>query len=728
MNKLLLTTLCLVSAFTFALANTKKTDPWIEWRRGYELFLEGDKHMRRNQLEDALSAYRRSRDTYKAVLEANTGWNKNLINSKISACETQILKIEKRLRESGRKISSSSAAPTAEKVPSAQPAAPSRSAEASDDGYKRKYFNLYIEVENLRKQLRAQAQAAKNIDALLKEKRLAEEKVSTLQRSMENLRQQIARPEQELQNIQKQLIAERLKSEQLVLARNSDANTIQSLRNESKALSNELSSLQKKLRDSIASKDTLNDTISKLRGKISDLNNEINDKGKEAQKFQDEIKSLEKSVADSKAEVKKLNDWIDELNKKKGDSDKLSASIVSENRNIKNEIASLQSKIRQLEVTNQNTETKLHKTERDFKSSSQVIANLTNQKKSLESELKSTRELYLRQMNTEKQNKAELETLRNEQKKNAAALQTYINRNAELSAMLDTKDSASRTYSQKLEALQKEIDDKNAQIKKLDTIIAGSDNAAPAKKIAALRENYEKIERENSSFRRNLEKLTTENNNLNAQLRSAQNELAVLRMPSSSAKTATSSSSSVNNSDYQKLLAAFNDLKNKYDFLSAEIESLNKPLAEVDDKAEAISSDKELANFLLKAAADSAKANDYISAAWYFSELKKQSPANSLYVFGYALYSSASSDRANAEKIVSELKDSREKFILKGMLAMLEGKKSAASSAFKKAEKYNFISSDIKNLYASDLPLIMNLFDKNGEMADSLRTLKGLLK
>ena len=102
MKKILTVVLCLVCAFS-ALSNNKKTDPWVEWRRGYELFLEGDKYLRRNQLEEALSAYKRSRDTYKRVLEANTGWNKNLINSKISACETQILKIEKRLRSGSRK-------------------------------------------------------------------------------------------------------------------------------------------------------------------------------------------------------------------------------------------------------------------------------------------------------------------------------------------------------------------------------------------------------------------------------------------------------------------------------------------------------------------------------------------------------------------------------------------------------------------------------------------------
>ena len=732
MNKFLMTILCFACAVSFAFGNTKKTDPWVEWRRGYELFLEGDKYMRRNQLEDALSAYKRSRDTYKSVLEANTGWNQNLINSKISACETQILKIEKRLRESGKKIASDNPTKATPQTPAIQEVnnTASTTASTSDDGYKRKYFNLYIEVENLRKQLRTQAQAAKNIDALLKEKRLAEEKVSTLQRSIENLRRQMSRPEEELKNAQKQLIAERLKNEQLVLARNTDSSTIQSLQNETKALNNELAALQKKLRDSINSKDSLNDTVKDLRGKLSDLQDEREDQSKEIKKFKEEIASLEKTISNSKDEIKKLNNWIDELNKKKGDSDKLSASIVDENRNIKNEITSLQAKIRQLESENRNVSSKLAKAERDFDASSQTVESLTKQKKNLENELKSTRELYVSRINADKLAQAELATLRAEQKKNAAALQTYINRNSELSAMLDTKDSTSRTYAQKIDTLQKEIEDKDAKIKKLDNIIANTDTTTPAKKIASLRESLEKIEHENSEFRRSIDKLKTENNSLAAQLNSAKNELAIFRAPAAAPakKAETASASSTDNKDYQKLLAAFNDLKSKYDFLSAEIESLNKPLADVEEKSSEISSDKELANFLLKAAADAAAANDYISAAWYFSELKKQSPANDHYTFGYALYSSVASDRANAAKIVSELKNSREKYILEGVIAMLNGKKSAAEDCFEKAEDYKFISSDIKNLYAKDLPLIMNLFTKKGDMADNLKALQGLLK
>lgn len=731
MNKLLMTSLCLVCAVSLAFGNTKKTDPWIEWRRGYELFLEGDKYMRRNQLEDALSAYKRSRDTYKAVLEANTGWNQNLINSKISACETQILKIERRLRESGKKISSDSSIKTTPQTPAVQPVYNTSAATANaDDGYKRKYFNLYIEVENLRKQLRTQAQAAKNIDVLLKEKRLAEDKVATLQRSIENLRRQISRPEEELKNVQKQLIAERLKSEQLLLARQTDANTVQSLRNETKALNNELAALQKKLRESTDSKDSLNDTIKDLRGKIADLQDERSDHAKEIKKYKEEISSLEKTINNSKDEVKKLNSWIDELNKKKGDSDKLSASIVSENRNIKNEVVSLQSKIRHLELENRGISAKFDKIKRDFDSSSQVVETLTKQKKNLENELKSTRELYISRMNADKLAQAELETLRAEQKKNAAALQIYINRNSELSAMLDTKDSASRTYAQKIDTLQKTIEEKDAKIKKLDNIIANTDTTTPAKKIASLRESLEKTERANSNFRRDIDKLTTENNSLAAQLRSAKNELAIFRTSAadSAKKVTAASASSVNNGDYQKLLAAFNDLKSKYDFLSAEIESLNKPLADVEDKTPEISSDKELANFLLKAASDAVAANDYISAAWYFSELKKQSSQNEYYTFGYALYSSVASDRANAAKIVSELKNSREKYILEGLIAMLDGKKSSASDNFKKAEKYDFVSSDIKKLYTKDLPLILNLFNQKGDMADNLRVLQELLK
>ena len=730
MKKILTVVLCLVCAFS-VLSDNKKNDPWVEWRRGYELFLEGDKYLRRNQLEDALSAYKRSRDTYKRVLEANTGWNKNLINSKISACETQILKIEKRLRAGGRKTTSAqSSSMPKDSAPKYSPSAGATTTRTVvvDDEYKKKYFNLYIEVENLRKRLRSQEQAVKNIDVLLKEKRLADEKVAALQKNIESLRKQMAQPEKELQDIRKQLIVERLKNEQLVNARSSDSATIINLRNEVLNLNKELAEVQQKLKDSVESRKTLNNSIANLRNKISELNDTIEDNNKNAKKYADEIASLQKSLKDSKEEIKKLNNWLDASNRQKGINDKLAANIVAENRSLKNDNNSLLNKIRQLENNAKDHVAKIQDFKRNLNNLNNSIATLNSQKQSLEKELKASRELYVRQMNAEKLNKAELETLRAEQKKTSAALQSYISRNAELTAMLETKDSVSANYSRKLEALQKEIEAKNKEIANLNLAVANSE--APAKKLAELTSRCEKLERELKNTRSANDKLAAENNALAAELRSSRNELSVFRSASatSATKNVSSVQASTNNQDYQKLLAAYNDLKNKYDFLSAEVESLNKPLADVGDSEPEINSDKELSSFLLKAAADAAKANDYISAAWYFNELKKQNSSNPLYIYGGALYETIASEPAKSVKLINSLADCKEKFILAGVAAMLDNNKTLASDNFKKASKTASVSKDVFALYQKDLQFIISILDKNNQMKDNISLLKELIK
>ena len=730
MKKITAVFLCLICAF-FVFANDKKTDPWVEWRRGYELFLEGDKYLRRNQLEDALSAYKRSRDTYKLVLEANTGWNKNLINSKISACETQILKIEKRLR-AGKKTTTSttSSAMPKESAPTYTPSATtvttprSSKTAGADEELKKKYFNLYIEVENLRKRLRAQEQAVKNIDVLLKEKRLADEKIAALQKNIESLRKQMAQPEKELQDIRKQLIAERLKNEQLAAARRTDSSTIENLRNESQNLNKELASVQQKLKDAVDSKKSLNNSIADLRTRINKLNDTIKDNEKTAKKYTEEIASLQKSLSDSKAEIKKLNNWLDEINKQKGANDKLAANIVSENRNLKNDNNSLQKQIRDLENLRKDYIAKIQQFEQNIVNLNQNIATLNTQKQNLTKELNSSRDAYIRQLNAEKINKAELETLRSEQKKNAAALQSYISRNAELTAMIETKDSVSSNYSRRLEALQKDIDAKNNEITKLNAALSNA--TAPAKQLSELSSRCSKLEEELNNTRLNNDKLAARNNTLEAELRSTRNELSVFK--STASATATAAKSNSNSQDYQKLLAAYNDLKNKYDFLSAEIESLNKPLADVDESEPVINSDKELGNFLLKAAEDAAKANDYISAAWYFNELKKQDGKNPLYIYGGALYETISSEPAKAEQIISKLADCKEKFILAGVVAMLNGKKSDSAAYLKQASKVASVSSAALSLYRKDLPFIIAILEQNNQMKSNISLLKSLLK
>ena len=698
----------------------------MQWRKGYELFLEGDKHMRRNELEEALSAYKRSRDTYRMVLEANTGWNKNLINSKISACETQILKIEKKLRDSGKKLPSSVKTPDSISVP-AQTSSRTP-ASSGDSEYKRKYFNLYIEVENLRKQLRAQAQTVKNIDALLKEKRLAEEKVSTLQRNIENLQKQLAQPETELKNIRKQLIAERMKNEKLILARSTDSSTIQALQNENKKLNSEINSINVKLNESNASRRSLDDNISVLNSKIKKLINEKSELDNKIKKYTAEIAIVKKNYADSQNEIKKLNAWIDELNKKKGINEKLSNDIVAENRTLKNQNSAHLQNIRTLENSINELSAKLKKIEQIYNTASENLTVATARNKTVEAELKNVQNLYIKQLNAEKLNKTEVESLRSANKKHTADLQTFINRNAELTAMLETKDSASAGYIKKIGILQKELEEKNRELNNVNVILKSADIANNTKKLANLTSAYTKLESENQQLQREAKKLSADNNALASELKSVKNELAILRIPQTAKVAPQTVKSDKNSPDYQKLLKDYTDLKNKYDFLPAEIESLNKPLAEVGEKEPEISSDKELANFLMKAAEDSSKAGDFISAAWYFSELKKQNAKNAFYIYGHAFYSTIASDRTQAEKIVAELDDCREKFVLSAILAMLKGDRRAASTALSRAGKLHAASKEAIALYRKELPLIIGFFDKNSSMQSNISTLKSLLQ
>lgn len=722
MKKIILVCAAVVCAFSFAFADAK-TDPWAEWRKGYELFLEGDKYVRRNQLNEALNAYRRSRETYLNVLNANTGWNKNLIRSKISACETQILKIERKLRESGKKV------PDYKSGSGNAPARTSSYEVPAEDEYKKKYFQLYIEVENLRKQLRTQSQSVKNIDALLKEKRLAEEKNAALQRNIENLRKQLVKPEQDLQDLRKQLIAERMKNEQLILARNTDNTSIRNLRLEIRKLNTDIVDLQKKLQDNSQGKTSLEQTISYLRKQLSSLREQHDETMKKLQSSQDEINSINKSNSDLRDEITKLNKWIDEINKKKGASDKLASDIVTENRNLKAATSAYEEKIRNLERANKENLSKLETAVNKFNVASQNLASINALKENAEKELKRISELYVRKLNSEKLTQAELENLRKEQKKNAESLQTYISRNAELTAMLEVKDSASATYSRKIDALQAEISSKNKDIEKLKNIIDSADISNSAKKITQLSEKYEKLELENKNIRRENTRLAEEKNSLSAELKAAKNELAIFRTPSPAANNNTAAgASNTAGGDYQKLLAAYNDLKNKYDFLSAEVESLNKPLAEIDDSKPEITTEGELAKFLLKSANDAAKDNDFRSAAWYFSELKKNDSKNPLYQYGYALYTVVSAERSDAEKIIASLENSREKYILKGMLAMLNGNVKSASEAFDTAGRFTSASPEILTLYRQSMPLIINMFEQMEAMKNNVSNLKKLLK
>ena len=112
----------------------------------------------------------------------------------------------------------------------------------------------------------------------------------------------------------------------------------------------------------------------------------------------------------------------------------------------------------------------------------------------------------------------------------------------------------------------------------------------------------------------------------------------------------------------------------------------------------------------------------------YFGELKKQDAKNAFYQYGHAFYNTVASDRANAEKLIKSLADSREKFILSGILSMLQGDRKAAAASLKRAERMQIVSAEAIALYRKELPFVIGFFDKNGSLKSCIDTLQKLLQ
>lgn len=656
-----------------AMAEDATFSPWDGWRQGYETFQKAEKLVGTGELKEALLLYKESRDLYLQVQKARPDWNQNVIKSRLELCEKQIAKIESRLASKDSGKTSTSTPPV---TTSTQSTVSSSSTNLiADDEYKKKYFELFIEVENLRKQLRTKNISSSNVEALLKEKQQLEENYNALNKRYQTLKNSNQGVDNsEFDNVQKLLIAEKLKSDNAEKRIGILNNAIKKMTAQIQTAEEDLKRLQSDYATKLKVAENVTNELTKLNDVLSKKNSEINSLKSVITKNLSAMDKLNASIQKNEAEITKLNRWIDELQAK--NQENLSETILAENRKLKLLNEEMGKKYSTLQTENKELSEKVTLISKNDKANINSIAALEEQKKATLIELANVREQYLRQLEAEKLDKAALEKLKTENKKNYENLNLLIAKNEELNLKLNTKSSSEELNYKEIQKIQDELEKQKNQAKLT---------------IDSLQLNIQNLEEQNK-------KLIANND------------------ASKSAKTDNYKKFVMSNSeDYEKLQTEYKALKEKYEFLSLEIESLSKPVAEISETK--INSDEELKNFLQNAASEAIKSKDANSAAWYYEELLKQDEKNLVYTYNYLLYSALANkvDLSNANDAVilkiQKLDNTKEKSIISGIIALKNQKFADAEKAFKLA----------KDLKTVDKSILENANIIIGEELDTLK-------
>lgn len=616
--KLMILAVFTILSCSTALLADGNSNVWEEWRRGYDIFQKADKELAKGNMREALQLYRESRDLYLKVQKERPDWNQTIIKRRLELCEEQINKITAKL--------SSSQSSSKQNLPNnvvIVPKEQDKRTDLSNNEYRQKYFELLIEVENLRKQLRNKSVSNRNFETLVKEKQTLEDNYKALQRRYQELKDNSSGGgSEEFESIQKLLIAEKMKSENLSKKLKIVSDELNKAQNKNKGNESDLQALNKEKERHVKSIEALQSELNKSIELNSKRSQEIKDLKAIISKNLTTIDEWEAASAKDKAEITKLNRWIEDLQSKQNNA--MHEKVLAENRQLKLLNEEMGKKHSELNSKYNDTAEKAKKLELNNKDYANTIALLERREKATVQELNNLREQYLLQQKTIDSNKEAYEKLKAENKKNYDNLNILIAKNEELNLKLNNKASSEELTHKENRKIREDFESQKKQF---------------AMNIEALQLNVQNLEKENRE-------LIAENNSLKT-------------------KKADNSQKFVmnDNQELEKIKAEYKALKEKYEFLSMEIESLSKPVTEVAEKT--VNSDDELKTFLKNTAEEALSAGDLNSACWYFEELKKLD--NSAEYQTYYLLFKAASDNQSINSVKSEMKslpDSAEKQLL----------------------------------------------------------------
>ena len=444
------------TAFIFLavlMAETLESSPWVGWRKGYEFYDKAADFKEKNQFEQALKNYTRSREYFHAIRTNFPQWNKSVVEGRIRLCDNEIKALEKLVRPARRPaqtVSRPPAPPAAgyqravqypqppavQNYPSgnypatAYPAtggsynyqaAPAGSSsgrlyiemQSEIDQYRQKLRNALMEIDNLQFKLRQSEARTRDVDGILRDYRLLQEKYSLLEVQYKNAMERTAtgdrnryenqimtlklandeaiKRNRQLEETIRQKDGEYAVSRTEVLKLRSD---LQNAQNESKRLQREIALQQNRI---AAARPETRELADKLKAMESELKRKDQRIDRLMRLLSDDPAEKSNASQVAEAELKRLRGELDELRKASQSEPELRRKISEQAgsiANLKKQLAELDALLKV-----RNNELKIaRKTIDKEKDSAQVtqkeMRTINQRTEALERELKAYADRY----------------------------------------------------------------------------------------------------------------------------------------------------------------------------------------------------------------------------------------------------------------------------------------------------------------------------------------------
>lgn len=573
-----------------AASESVESSPWIGWRKGYEYYDKAGAFREENNLHKALEFYTRSRDYFAAIKKHFPNWNSSVVDGRIRLCENEIAAVKKLLAQpAGERSSDISRRPnqgmppvhgsdvSSERVGRDRPrqryeydpqlrAYDNRGSnqgysdyggrensgnsgrlyiemQSEIDQYRKRLRNALMEIDSLQIKLRRSEARERDIDGVLRDYRLLQEKYSMLEMQYKNAQARsygVDRERHERQLVELKLANEKLQKQVRKLEEDSgrkdeefarSRNEVLKLREDIQGAANEKRRLQRELelqRNKLAASGSAD-----AQEKVRSLENTVKRQDERISRLMEILNSTPGSgtSAAASAEIKRLQSEVDQLRKNSDTADRLQrriADLLANEKSLKSQLAEsselLELRGRELRAM-RGSEIKLQQslgksqTEVDTlkkrveeltlalnKSANSYNAAVSSRSNRLAVDAEHNAKLLkARQVAEDKLVKAQQELKRRSDeagdlRKELTALQGLVKSSRTAVIELKARQHSQEIELKKMVELQKAYDELKARFDVIRRNASGSDVLAALNRIPGLEESLRRYEKENSNL------------------------------------------------------------------------------------------------------------------------------------------------------------------------------------------------------------------------------------
>ena len=458
---------CVAVLLTACFSALAAPSPWDSWRSGYTCFEQGESLRERGRYSEAVEMFEKAKQCYLDVRSARPDWNQRVISDRLRDCEVQLRQIRRLLgtdnTPAGVNVANLDSSDNQVRKP--EPETPQTDSESN--ALSRELYQVKAELEQTKKQLQKQRNFETEMAALMRDRRVAEEKLGLLEKRYRELQKEKGSSGADTANLEQRLVLEKM----------------------------ELERFRKRL---VAAEKQLRDTQEQL--KTAQLGRSAAEKSK--QLIEGELKRRDIEISQLQEDKKRAETRAEKMSQ----SSNITPALKKELEELAVAYRNVQGVLGQREQELRQVKSDLQQQRSEANVSAVEITNLRNRNRELEEDVKRFSEKSVElEKRLERRNSEDFqaaaaakETREKLEKENLSLQKELIS----LRGNLDAQNAAATQADRKIKSLSSEL---------ISVRAAALKNEAAVKKLTVENANLQHVKAQNEKMKRDFQALAAEN-------------------------------------------------------------------------------------------------------------------------------------------------------------------------------------------------------------------------